>query len=117
MNRIQNETCIKFVPRNYEKHYIFITSQPKSGCYAIIGYHWNANKPHPVNLETPGCMKHQGTIEHELLHVIGLYHEQSRSDRDDHVYIYWGNITDGRKIINPFFNNANRVLAVWLQTQ
>lgn len=94
MNRLQNETCVKFSPRKYERNYIYIDNK-KGGCYAVIGYHLNANKPHPVNLESPGCLRHQGTIEHELLHIMGLYHEQSRADRDDHVIIYWGNITEG----------------------
>lgn len=33
-----------------------------------------------------------GAIQHELLHVLGLLHEQSRPDRDDYVQIVWSNI-------------------------
>lgn len=33
-----------------------------------------------------------GLIKHELGHTLGLYHEQSREDRDDHVQILWDNI-------------------------
>lgn len=97
INRIQNETCIKFVPWNHERHYIEINNKKNAGCFAVIGYHKNSNKPHPVNLETPGCLRYQGTVEHELLHIIGLFHEQSRYDRDEHVHIYWGNITEEYK--------------------
>uniref|UniRef100_A0A3Q1AT82 Metalloendopeptidase n=1 Tax=Amphiprion ocellaris TaxID=80972 RepID=A0A3Q1AT82_AMPOC len=37
-------------------------------------------------------------LEHELLHVLGLYHKQSRYDRDDYITM-WKNIKDGFKEI------------------
>lgn len=36
------------------------------------------------------------TIEHEFLHTLGFWHEQSRPDRDDYVTIMWDRILDGR---------------------
>lgn len=40
-----------------------------------------------------GCLTEGvGKAEHEVLHALGLFHEQSRPDRDEHVTIIWGNI-------------------------
>lgn len=37
----------------------------------------------------------KAVVEHELLHALGFYHEQSRSDRDDYVKIWWDQIEEG----------------------
>ena len=44
---------------------------------------------------TSGCQRLVGTIEHELLHALGFWHEQSRPDRDKYVEVLWENIVDG----------------------
>lgn len=42
-----------------------------------------------------GC-DHKAVIEHELLHALGFYHEQSRQDRDDYVKIWLDQVTPGQ---------------------
>ena len=38
-----------------------------------------------------------GKIQHELLHTLGLWHEQSRDDRDEFVSVRWDNIEKKRE--------------------
>lgn len=36
-----------------------------------------------------------GSITHLIIHTLGLWHEQSRPDRDDYIEILWDNIYPG----------------------
>lgn len=38
----------------------------------------------------------KAVVQHEILHALGFYHEQSRSDRDDYVKIWWDEIEAGK---------------------
>ncbi|XP_072905220.1 astacin-like metalloendopeptidase [Hemitrygon akajei] len=84
-------TCIKFVYRQQEQHYLQIISE--SGCWSFVGY---LKQVQNVSLDKSGCVSH-GVIQHELLHAIGFNHEQSRSDRDDYVTILFDNIKEDVK--------------------
>ncbi|VDM37611.1 unnamed protein product [Toxocara canis] len=57
-----------------------------------------------------GCFD-QRTILHELMHVLGFYHEHNRSDRDKYVTIFDENIIDRDK--HQFVKIENRQSHLW----
>ncbi|CAH1793644.1 unnamed protein product, partial [Owenia fusiformis] len=93
MRIIQSKTqikanCIQFFENTYKirnRNYVFLTS--KDGCWSRVGMKGGMQ----VTSLGPGCGS-IGRIIHELLHVLGFYHEQSRSDRDRYITIIWKNI-------------------------
>ncbi|KZC10613.1 PREDICTED: zinc metalloproteinase nas-13-like [Dufourea novaeangliae] len=85
-------TCIKFKPYTGEENdYIRITAG-ETGCWSSVG---RVGGRQDVNLQVPGCVVKKGTVIHELMHVIGFLHEQSRYERDEFVRIQWNNILNG----------------------
>ena len=49
-----------------------------------------------LNLQPNGCMSSR-TIQHEFIHALGMYHMQSRPDRDQYVTIHFDNIQSGKE--------------------
>ncbi|XP_011704690.1 PREDICTED: low choriolytic enzyme-like [Wasmannia auropunctata] len=88
-----NRTCITFVLRTDEEDYINIVSD-NTGCSSNIGKIGGEQK---VHLQIPGCVTLRGTVIHELLHVVGFWHEHTREDRDNYVHINWDNIEEETK--------------------
>ncbi|KAL6461631.1 hypothetical protein MHYP_G00297750 [Metynnis hypsauchen] len=84
-------TCIRFRPHRRQRDYIHI--QSRSGCYSFVG---RRGGEQVVSLNRRGCIYH-GVIQHELLHALGFDHEQTRSDRDQHVRILFQNIIPGHE--------------------
>lgn len=81
-------TCLRFVRRTTERGYIHFYQG--GGCSSPVGYSGSRND---ISLAS-GCWQ-KAVVIHEIAHSLGLYHEQSRPDRDAHVTIIWQNIQQG----------------------
>jgi hypothetical protein len=80
---------IQFVPRTSEPNYVNfnLSAGDLSGvCFSHVGM-TGGEQPvsGSVNCSTPG-------LQHEMGHTIGLWHEQSRSDRDTYVNVMYTHI-------------------------
>ncbi|NWT61944.1 MEP1A protein, partial [Erythrocercus mccallii] len=84
------KSCVDFKPYEGERSYIFFSKQ--DGCWSMVG-----DLQTGQNLSIgPGC-GFRAIVEHEILHALGFYHEQSRMDRDDYVNIWWDEIIAGKE--------------------
>nr|XP_040039993.1 meprin A subunit beta-like [Gasterosteus aculeatus aculeatus] len=85
------KTCIDFTPWKGEQNYISVFKG--SGCSSFVG-NQHAGKQ---RLSIGNNCDRLGTVEHEFLHALGFWHEQSRADRDDYVNIMWDRIKPGKE--------------------
>lgn len=77
-------TGIRLIKRTTESDYVRFVK--KSGCYSALGR--KGGKQEISLADTCSA----GSTIHEIGHALGMFHEQSRSDRDDHVKILEDNI-------------------------
>uniref|UniRef100_A0A8C8DSG2 Metalloendopeptidase n=1 Tax=Oryzias sinensis TaxID=183150 RepID=A0A8C8DSG2_9TELE len=85
------KTCIDFKPRDAEEYYISI--QKLDGCDSYVGRRVANGQDLSIG---SGCDT-KAIVEHEILHALGFYHEQSRYDRDDYVRLVWDNILKSKE--------------------
>ncbi len=89
MQMVSAASVIRFAPRTTESDYVHF--QPGAGCSSYIGR--IGGKQEIIVNERCGL----GSTIHEILHALGIFHEQSRCDRDNFVRINFGNIEAGRE--------------------
>lgn len=94
INHWQQKTRIRFVRRtsaNASRYPNYVRVIPSSGCWSYVGMRGGRQD---LGLAS-GCST--GNTIHEFGHALGLWHEQSREDRDRFIRIQWQNISAGRE--------------------
>ncbi|KAH8342164.1 hypothetical protein KR074_002344 [Drosophila pseudoananassae] len=88
------QTCVQFEEVEGSapggKRYVYFKKSPNM-CGTRVGYQPLSFGPHEVLLNER-CLTMPAVIQHETLHLLGLFHEQSRPDRDEYVQIDYDNI-------------------------
>jgi len=82
-------SCVSFPDRTTEDDFIYY--QPLSGCFSSVGKMGGLQQ---ISIGS-GCEK-RGTIQHEMLHALGVYHQQSRTDRDDYIMVMTQNMDEDK---------------------
>jgi hypothetical protein len=99
---------IKFVARTTETDYVnfnFNPSDNSAQCEANVGRVGGEQQVGGSGGSSNPCTV--GTILHEMGHAIGLWHEQSRPDRNTYISVNYGNLIKGSiSNFNQIFDNA-----------
>uniref|UniRef100_A0A2K6REM5 Metalloendopeptidase n=1 Tax=Rhinopithecus roxellana TaxID=61622 RepID=A0A2K6REM5_RHIRO len=89
----ERSTCIRFVA--YQGQRDFISIIPMYGCFSSVG---RSGGMQVVSLAPTCLQKGRGIVLHELMHVLGFWHEHARADRDRYIRINWNEILPGFEI-------------------
>jgi hypothetical protein len=81
---------VERTPRNAHLYPDYVYFTPSTGCASYVGRQGGRQELFLAS----ACSV--GNIVHEIAHAFGLWHEQSREDRDSHVRILWDNIIPDR---------------------
>jgi len=63
------------------------------------------------------CAGNVGEVIHELLHVLGFYHEHQRRDRNSYITVYEDNILTGEGTVQCSTPSSNQYTVLYLVLQ
>ncbi|XP_026084949.1 meprin A subunit beta-like [Carassius auratus] len=90
LEQFRLKSCIDFKARTAED-ISYISVESLDGCWSYVGHRFAGAQTLSIGI---GCGS-KAYVEHEFLHALGFFHEQSRYDRDDYVTINFTNIITG----------------------
>ncbi|KHJ93176.1 astacin [Oesophagostomum dentatum] len=117
MGKIEKNTCVKFKPRNNEEDYavifnglgdgcnsavgrpggkttVYLESSPRGSCNSAVGRPGGKTTVYLESSPRGSCFK-QRTLMRFLLHVVGIFGEQMREDRNKYIRVHRENIQAG----------------------
>lgn len=86
------DSCLVFEETSMPATRVVVVAPEEPFCDSLVGHQGKGTQALHLG---PGCIG-AATIHHEFLHAAGVYHQQSRSDRDKYVQIVWENIKTGQ---------------------
>ena len=100
-NAVAGVTLVKIDPRAWDAPDDYLHFMPANGCASWVGRQGGAQ----AVWTGAGCSK--GSMIHEIGHALGLEHEHTRPDRDQHISINWDNV-DASKVDNFAISDTDR---------
>lgn len=95
LNALMTQTELVFVPRHRQNDYVEIIMGPGTPGAAASSALGRQGGRQVIIIHEPSVGA--GTMVHELLHTAGLYHEQSRADRDHFVDLDLRGMSDDQR--------------------
>ncbi|CAH1795022.1 unnamed protein product [Owenia fusiformis] len=87
---IKNEVaCVDFFPFEGATTPYYVLVDYGASCQAEIGCRMKSGQKLDLG---PYCTFKRGTVLHEIMHVLGFYHEHTRQDRDSEVTVHLENV-------------------------
>ncbi len=97
MTHWNENTIVRVQPHGGEVDFVHFREEPDqtAPCTSMLGM---AGGAQDIVLNLGRC--HVGKILHEIGHAVGLFHEQSRPDRDSFVTLHLENVNDPWRFSN-----------------
>jgi len=99
---LENRSKIDFIQRSNETDYLAFVRVVSD---EICGLSYVGQLGGKQEIEIASDCADRETIQHETIHSLGFWHEQSRPDRDDYIRVLWANV-------NPLYMDQFDVMPV-----